>query len=254
TVSRRSRTTVLRPALPRYAAVTSPLCPPPMTMASYEFVLVASVPATLGRLPAARTQHFERGDPPVGAHDPAARVGRRAAQPEVTDRRLEPRVAGHRTVEEELLERQLALEDVALGQPGRPFDIERGLNVAVKDDVADVRGELGDPVDDGVTERLALVIPRPELGRQLVRRVLDEAADDVLAGRRHRRVDQGRDDHVDVGLAAEVPVLRVVVGGLHVVDRRAEADRAAEMLARAGQTAEVRQAVDGEVHLARRAA
>jgi hypothetical protein len=50
--------------------------------------------------------------------------------------------------------------------------------------------ELGDPVDDRVAERLALVVPRPELGCELVRRVLDEAADDVLAGRRHRRVDQ----------------------------------------------------------------
>ena len=133
--------------------------------------------------------------------------------------------------------RELALEDVALGQPGRPLDVERRLDVPVQDDVADVRRELGDPVDHGVAERLALVVPRPELRGQLVRRVLDEAADHVLAGRRHRRVDEGRDDHVDVRLAAEAAVLRVVVGLLHLVDRRAEADRAAEVLAGAGQAA-----------------
>ena len=34
TVGRRSRTTVRNPALPRYAAATRPLCPPPMTTAS----------------------------------------------------------------------------------------------------------------------------------------------------------------------------------------------------------------------------
>ena len=80
-----------------------------------------------------------RGDPAVRAHDAAARVRRRAAQPEVADRRPEARVAGHRPVEEQLLERQLALEDVALGQPDRALDVERRLDVAVEDDVADVR-------------------------------------------------------------------------------------------------------------------
>ena len=108
-------------------------------------------------------------------------------------------------------------------RPDRPLDVERRQDLAAEDDVADVRGELGDPVDDRVAERLALVVPGAQLGRELVRRVLDEAADDVLAGRRHRRVDEGRDDHVDVRPAAEVAVLRVVVGLLHLVDRRAEA-------------------------------
>src|SRR5215469_1424795 len=39
---RLSSTTVLAPARARYAAATRPLCPPPMTMASY----VAAMPAT----------------------------------------------------------------------------------------------------------------------------------------------------------------------------------------------------------------
>ena len=56
------------------------------------------------------------------------------------------------------------------------------------------------------------------------------------------------------GLRAEPAVLGVVVGALHVVDRRAKRDRAAEVLADARQAAEVRQAVEREVDLARRAA
>jgi hypothetical protein len=91
---------------------------------------------------------------------------------------------------------------------------------------------------------LALVVPGPQLRRQLVRRVLDEARDHVLAGRRHRRVDEGRDDHVDVGLGAEPVVLRVVVGLLHLVEARREGDRPAEVLADAGQAREVGQPID----------
>ena len=113
--------------------------------------------------------------------------------------------------------------------------------------------DLGDPVDDRVAEGLAVVVPGAQGRVQVVRRVLDEAADDVLAGRGHRRVDEGRNDHVDVRPAAPAAVLRVVVGALHVVERGAVADRPAEVLALAGQAGEVGQAVDGQVDLARRA-
>ena len=57
-----------------------------------------------GGLSAAGPEDLHRGDPAVRAHDPAAGMGRGAAQPEVADRRPEARVAGHRSVEEELLE------------------------------------------------------------------------------------------------------------------------------------------------------
>ena len=117
-------------------------------------------------------------------------------------------------------------------RPVVALDVERREHLAVEDEVRMFGRELGDRVDDGVAERLALVVPGRRAPGQLVRRVLDEAADDVLAGRRHRRVDQGRDDHVDVRPAAEAAVLGVVVGLLHVVERRAEADGAAEVLAR----------------------
>ena len=47
---------------------------------------------------------------------PPPGCARRSAHPQAVDRRAEARPAGHRPVEEELLERQLALEDVALGE------------------------------------------------------------------------------------------------------------------------------------------
>ena len=113
------------------------------------------------------------------------------------DGRPEARPAGHRPVDEQLLERQLALEDVALGETHGALDVERRQHLAVQDQAPDVRRPFGEGVDDGVAEGLALLVPGA-LG-QLVRRVLDEAAHDVLAGRRHARVDQGGDDHVDIG-------------------------------------------------------
>ncbi len=112
------------------------------------------------------------------------------------DRRLVARPAGRRTQEEQLLERQLALEDVPFRQPELALDVERRQHLPVQDDVADVRRVLGDRVDDGVAERLALLVPRGRL--QFVRRVLHEAREDVLARRRHRRIGERRNHHVDV--------------------------------------------------------
>src|SRR6185369_12388492 len=106
-------------------------------------------------LPALGLEELHRGDAAVGAHDPAAGMGRRAAQPEVPDRGSEASPAGDWPAEEELLKRELALEDVALGQARRPLDVERGLDVAMEDLRRQVRRELGDPVDDRVAERLA---------------------------------------------------------------------------------------------------
>ena len=40
-------------------------------------------------------------------------------------------------------------------------------HLAADDDVADVRGELGDAVDDRVAEGLAVVVPRAEAGSRL---------------------------------------------------------------------------------------
>ena len=87
-------------------------------------------------------------------------MGRGSAHVEVADRRAVLRPARGGAEEEQLLERQLALEDVAFGQPELALEVERRQDLAVQDDVLDVRRVLGDGVDDGVAERLALVVPR----------------------------------------------------------------------------------------------
>ena len=187
------------------------------------------------------------------AHDAAAGMRRRSAHPQVAHRRRVLRPPGHRAREEQLFERQLALEDIALGQPEVALEVERRQHLPVQDDVADVRRVLGDRVDDRVAERLALVVPGAR--RQLVRRVLHEAREDVLARRRDRRIGQRRDHHVHVRPPRELAVLRLVVGALHVVDARARSrSRRAGAARRPACTVKFGQRVEREVHLARRAA
>ena len=90
---------------------------------------------------------------------PPPGMRRRAAHVEAADRRAVLRPARRRPQEEELLERELALEDVALRQPEHALDVERRQHLPVQDPLADVRRVDGDRVDDGVAERLALVVP-----------------------------------------------------------------------------------------------
>ena len=146
-------------------------------------------------------------------------------------RRLVLRPAGRGAQEEQLLERQLALEDVAFRQAEVALDVERRQHLPVQDDVLDVRRVLRDRVDDRVAERLAVLVPAA-LFLQVIRRVLHEARHHVLARRRDRRIGQARDHHVDVGLARVAPVLRLVVGALHVVDARRDRHRAAQVRGR----------------------
>ena len=63
-----------------------------------------------------RPQVLEGGDAAGGPHEAAAGMGGRAAHPQAVHRRPVAGPAGDGPVEEELLERQLALEDVALGE------------------------------------------------------------------------------------------------------------------------------------------
>ena len=96
---------------------------------------------------------------PGRSHDSAAGMRSRSAHVEALHRRSVLRPTGRRAEEEQLLERQLTLEDVALGKAEGPFDVERRQDLAMEDDVLDVRRVLRDGVDHGVAERLAMVVP-----------------------------------------------------------------------------------------------
>src|SRR6476659_9129015 len=257
--SARSSTTTVRPALASAAAAISPLWPAPITTVSIGFTLGIRPPSdtrvspwSSGR-PAALAlllHVFGRGDPSRRAHDAPTRVRRGAAHPEIPNRRPVPGPAGNRSVEEQLFQGELPLEDVALGESGDVLDVLRRDELLPDDVAADVGEALLDRVDHVMPERLALgVVPDLAVG-QVIRGVLDEAAHDVVARRRHRGIDQGGDDHVDVGTRRRTAVLRVVVGVLDVVDARRERDRAAEPLTRARLARELGQTVEREVHLA----
>src|SRR5687768_13519464 len=89
-------------------------------------------------------QDFERGEPARRAHDPAARVRAGATLIEALDRRA---VAGPRrrgAKEEELVQRQLALEDVPLAQTRDALDVGRRDDLPVHDRPSDVWREAGE--------------------------------------------------------------------------------------------------------------
>src|SRR4029078_4018955 len=106
---------------PRQHAATSPWGPAPTTAIRLPSLmpLASGLPALpvreelLGRVLAVR------------AHDAAPRMGGGAAHVEAADRRLVLRPAGNGTQEKELLEGELALEDVALGQSPLALEVER---------------------------------------------------------------------------------------------------------------------------------
>src|SRR6188768_878944 len=97
-----------------------------------------------------------RGDHARRAHDAAAGVGGRTAHPQVAHRGLVPGPAGHRPVEEQLLQGEFAGEDVALTQARDVLDVLRGHELVALDQVADVGEALLQRVDHVLAEGLAL--------------------------------------------------------------------------------------------------
>src|SRR6478609_6593639 len=91
-------------------------------------------------------QHPPGGVPARRAHDPSARMGGGPAHKEVANRGRVARPAGRRTQEEELLERQLTLEDVPFRQSPFALEVERRDDLTVKDEVLEVRRVLRERV------------------------------------------------------------------------------------------------------------
>src|SRR5262245_6471714 len=150
------------------------------------------LPSTSCLLPSASRllQYPHRRIPARRAHDSSSGMRRGAAHVELSDRRAVLCPAGRGAQEEQLFERQLPLKDVALGQAPLALEIERRDDLAMKNDVADVRCVLGERVDDRIPELLLMVVPRALF--QMVGSVLHEARHDVLARRRDRWIGQAR--------------------------------------------------------------
>src|SRR6185312_3423431 len=68
-------------------------------------------------------QNFQGRQPSRCAHDAAARMGGGSAHIKVLDRCTKLGIAGNRSQEEKLLQRELALEDVSFAQAELAFQI-----------------------------------------------------------------------------------------------------------------------------------
>src|SRR5580765_2511792 len=87
-----------------------------------------------------------RGIQTRSSHDSASGMRGGAAHIKVAYRCSILRPARSRPQEEQLFERQFALEDVAFGQTERSFDIERRQHLTMENDVLDIRRVLRDRV------------------------------------------------------------------------------------------------------------
>ena len=181
-------------------------------------------------------QNPHRRVPPRRAHDAAAGMRGRAAHVEVLDRRLgtapsRARGAGRTAAR-------------ASARPGRCCLPISPNSRSMSSGVSTCRCRMMFLMF-GAYSAIVSITVSPNASRwssqvpslQVVRRVLHEARHHVLARRRDRRIGEARDHHVDVRPPREAPVLRLVVGALHVVDARRDRDRAAQVRAgaRAGR-------------------
>src|SRR5580698_3640983 len=138
----------------------------------------------------------------------------RATEIKVLDGSAELRISRHWAKKEKLLQRQFALKNIAFTQSPLAFEIERGDDLFVQNDVSNIGRVLGDGIDHVVAEGFFLIAPiKP--GPQLIRRILNEAGKNVFAGRRDRRIGERRNYHVDIRTPRKVSVLGVIVSAFH---------------------------------------
>src|SRR5687768_8623610 len=133
TSARCSISIVRTPFLARWAAQVSPLTPPPITIASYrriEAEAICAICVICGPSVAFLDDPFG-GVLARRAHDATAGMRRRPAHVQAIDRRRVARPAGNRAQEEQLLERQFTLEDVAFGQTEHALDVKRRQHLAM---------------------------------------------------------------------------------------------------------------------------
>ncbi len=158
------------------------------------------------------------------AGDAAAGVRGAGALIQAADRRAVVRVARRRPHVEELLRRQLAVEDVAADQAPLVLHVVRADHLAVQDAVREPGRQLVVAGDHAVGVGLQLVAVR--LLAPPVRHPLREQRDDVLALRRERRVERRRHHAVGERQRRRPPRARLLERRLEVRDGVRQLDAA----------------------------
>ncbi len=162
---------------------------------------------------------------PCRAHHSAARM--RAARAEVVAFEWGTEVCPlrHGTQEEDLMEQQFAVEDVAARDARDGFDVLRRDDLHADNRFADVRRVLLNGRDDHFAKLVSLrVVPATF---DVVGRVLYEARYHMLTRPRHVGVDHRWENHVEIWALRDPSILGIIVGALDVVNARTDRHRAA---------------------------
>src|SRR5215467_6783208 len=201
-VARSSTATDPGVSLVRPKAVEAPITPAP-TMRTSGAPAVMCPPSTgqtpgsslrtpAPAAPAQLCEHPASGVQAGGAGHTAPGMRAGAAQVQPVYRGGVPSPPGHRPHMKQLVDPDVAMEDVALGQRVSPLEVERSEHLPCDYRARHVRGRLGDPRQDLVAKLVGA--PVPVTLREAVRHVLHKAGHHVPAFRGKRAVDV-RGDH-----------------------------------------------------------
>src|SRR5262245_27142424 len=130
---------------------------------------------------------------PAVQSGPGVRAG--SAEEQMTNRRRVPSPTQQRPRHEELIDRELAVENVAAGQSVPAFEIPRRDHLPRDDGRREVRRVAGDRPRGGIAKAVPRGVPR--LVPQVVGRVLHVCRDYVLIARRQSRIKNRRNRQLD---------------------------------------------------------
>ena len=186
--------------------------------------------------------------------DAASRVGARTAQVKARERQTVIGVPKDGAQRIELVEAELAVEQIAVDQPEALFQIKRAQHLAGNDTAGEVWCVLGYGRDDSIGECFLFSWVRPVSRRRQVRRdVLYEQTCDMLACRRERRIERRGDQHFDNRCTGPAVTAGVDIGTLQIRHTRPDDDAGAMvvLLVSAGARKKIRKLGQRDVHAKR---
>ncbi len=130
-----------------------------------------------------------------------------------------------RSLREELIGRDLAMEDVSIGHAVALLDIHRTEHLASDHGVGEIGGELGQRRNDAVGH-LVFHLIGPRAALEAIGRILAEHRDRMFTRGRDRGISGGLHVCLDVGLARELAMCSILVRLLYPVGRGTDLARA----------------------------